>query len=65
MPADQCLTASIGIVTPELHIIRDLPQAVQFVYPCTIVSDNGTELTSNAILAWRQQRGVECARLSA
>ena len=24
-----------------------------------IVSDNGTELTSNAILAWQQQRGVE------
>jgi transposase InsO family protein len=28
-------------------------------YPCMIVSDNGTELTSNAILAWQQQRGVE------
>jgi putative transposase len=24
-----------------------------------IVSDNGTELTSNAILAWQQKRGVE------
>ena len=24
-----------------------------------IVSDNGTELTSNAILAWQQDRGVE------
>ena len=24
-----------------------------------IVSDNGTELTSNAILAWQQLRGVE------
>ena len=28
-------------------------------YPCMIVSDNGTELTSNAILAWQQRRGVE------
>src|ERR1700759_5784751 len=28
-------------------------------YPCMIVSDNGTELTSNAILAWQQERGVE------
>ena len=27
-------------------------------YPCMIVSDNGTELTSNAILAWQQERGV-------
>jgi putative transposase len=24
-----------------------------------IVSDNGTELTSKAVLAWHQQRGVE------
>jgi putative transposase len=28
-------------------------------YPYMIVSDNGTELTSNAILAWRQQHCVE------
>ena len=28
-------------------------------YPCMIVSDNGTELTSNAILAWQQEHGVE------
>jgi putative transposase len=27
--------------------------------PDTIVSDNGTELTSNAILAWQQERGVQ------
>jgi transposase InsO family protein len=29
------------------------------VYPCLIVSDNGTELTSNAILKWQEERGVE------
>jgi putative transposase len=28
-------------------------------YPCMIVSDNGTELTSNAILAWQEERQVE------
>ena len=28
-------------------------------YPCMIVSDNGTELTSNAILAWQEDRRVE------
>ncbi len=27
--------------------------------PCMIVSDNGTELTSNAILKWQQDRSVE------
>lgn len=28
-------------------------------YPCMIVSDNGTELTSNAMLKWQQDRQVE------
>jgi putative transposase len=28
-------------------------------YPCMIVSDNGTELTSNAILTWQEERQVE------
>jgi len=28
-------------------------------YPCLVVSDNGTELTANAMLKWQQDRGVE------
>jgi len=28
-------------------------------YPALVVSDNGTELTSNAMLGWQQDRGVE------
>jgi putative transposase len=28
-------------------------------YPCRVVSDNGTELTANAMLGWQQDRGVE------
>ena len=28
-------------------------------YPCMIVSDNGTELTSHAILVWQETRRVE------
>lgn len=28
-------------------------------YPCMRVSDNGAELTSSAILEWRQDRQVE------
>ena len=28
-------------------------------YPCMVVSDNGTELTSNAMLAWQQDRSVD------
>jgi putative transposase len=27
--------------------------------PCAIVSDNGTELTSNAILTWQQTNGID------
>jgi putative transposase len=28
-------------------------------YPCMVVSDNGTELTSNAVLKWQQDKQVE------
>ncbi len=28
-------------------------------YPCMVVTDNGTELTSNAILQWQEKRSVE------
>ena len=30
-----------------------------FRYPHLIVSDNGTEFTSNVMLGWGQERGVE------
>jgi hypothetical protein len=30
-----------------------LASEAEELYPCMIVSDNGTELTSNAILAWQ------------
>jgi putative transposase len=33
--------------------------AVHRGYPCMVVSDNGTELTANAMLKWQQDRGVE------
>jgi putative transposase len=33
--------------------------AEQRGYPFMIVSDNGTELTSNAILAWQEERQVD------
>lgn len=33
--------------------------AEQRGYPCMVVSDNGTELTSNIILKWQQDRQVE------
>jgi hypothetical protein len=33
--------------------------ATSFAYPCVIVSDDGTELTTNAIFGWQQERLVE------
>jgi hypothetical protein len=33
-------------------------QGVIDYYPATIVSDSGTELNRNALLAWSQARGV-------
>lgn len=41
-------------VTRELDAIAECRGC-----PCMVVSDNGTELTSNAILAWQADRGVE------
>ena len=43
-----------------LRVARELDRIAELRgIPCMIVSDNGTEFTSNAILAWQQQRGVE------
>ena len=33
--------------------------AIIRAYPCMVVSDNGTELTSNAILKWQEDRKVD------
>lgn len=41
-------------VAPELDRIAEMRG-----YPCMVVSDNGTELTSNAMLKWQEDRQVE------
>ena len=42
------------------HVGRELDRiALSTGYPCMIVSDNGTELASNAILKWQQDHSVE------
>ena len=40
------------------HVLRERIVELRG-HPCMVVSDNGTELTSNAILAWQEERGVE------
>ena len=43
-----------------MRVARELdPIAELRGYPCMVVSNNGTELTSNAILAWQQDHAVE------
>jgi len=44
----------------SLSGVRELNRIAELrSYPRLIVSDNGTELTSNAILKWQEERGVE------
>jgi transposase InsO family protein len=74
---DDFTRASFGLVVDSsltgLRVVRELDHLVEpRGYPCTLVSDNGAELTSNAILAWRRAGptdaewlGVELQRLPA
>lgn len=54
------LIAEIETSLPGLRVVRALDAIVaERGKPAMIVSDNGTELTSNAILKWTEENGVE------
>jgi putative transposase len=56
----ECLCLVVDTSLTGMRVARELDQIGELRgYPCMLVSDNGTELTSNAILAWQQQHGVE------
>jgi putative transposase len=56
----ECLAAIPDISISGARVARELTAVVaRRGKPGMIVSDNGTELTSNAILAWSAQAGVE------
>ena len=56
----ECLGLVVDTSLTGWRVARELDRIAELrSYPCMIVSDNGTELTSNAILAWQQQRRVE------
>lgn len=56
----ECLAAVVDNSLSGERVARELDAiAERRGYPCVVVSDNGTELTSNAMLAWQQDRGVE------
>ena len=55
----ECLALVADTSISGLRVARELDRLVQLRgRPETIVSDNGTELTSNAILSWADETGV-------
>ena len=56
----ECLCLVVDTSLTGQRVVRELDRIVELRgCPGMIVSDNGTELTSNAILTWQQERGVE------
>jgi putative transposase len=50
----ECLAAVSDTSISGRPVVRELTRLVERRgKPCMIVSDNGTELTINAVLAWR------------
>lgn len=57
----ECLALVVDNSLSGIRVARELDQVLEMRgTPCMVVSDNGTEFTSRAILAWQEERGVEC-----
>ena len=56
----ECLAAVVDTSLSGERVARELDRIAEMRgYPCMVVSDNGTELTSNAILKWQEDRKVD------
>lgn len=56
----ECLAAVVDTSISGVRVARELDRIADMRgYPCLIVSDNGTELTSNAMLRWQQDRRID------
>ncbi len=56
----ECLATVVDRSLSGHRVARELDRIAETRgKPCLVVSDNGTELTSNAILKWQQDRGVD------
>ncbi len=56
----ECLAAVVDTSLSGIRVARELDRIAEMRgYTCMVVSDNGTELTSNAILKWQENRKVE------
>jgi len=55
----ECLALVVDNSLCGIRVARELDRIVEMRgTPCMVVSDNGTELTSRAILGWQQDRNV-------
>lgn len=56
----ECLALVVDNSLSGIRVARELDRIVEWRgRPCLVVSDNGTELTSRAILGWQQDHGIE------
>ena len=56
----ECLGLVVDTSLTALRVVRELGHIIESRgCPRMIVSDNGTEFTSNAILAWQEELGIE------
>ena len=56
----ECLAAVVDTSISGLRVARELARLVEaHGKPRTIVSDNGTEPTSNAVLSWAGEVGID------
>ncbi len=56
----ECLTTVVDNSLSGIRVARELDRiAERRGYPLMVLSDNGTELTSNTVLQWQEERKVE------
>lgn len=56
----ECRAAVVDTSPSGERVSHELDSIAQMRgYPCLVVSDNGTELTSNAVLKWQEDRSVD------
>jgi len=56
----ECLATVVDTSISGIRVARELDRIAEMRgFPCMVVSDNGTELTSNAMLKWQEDRRVE------
>lgn len=56
----ECLTSLLDTSLSGVRVVRELDRVCELQgRPAMIVSDNGTELTSQAVLSWVEATGIE------